>query len=138
MATSFKNGFIRPDGSLLLGDHHDALARKEFKESPHHLKGYQMDPNITPSINLINAGYLLISSYSIIIPKGPTTIQSQKLIALLSSFELNDIPVIEGSNSSAILSVIKQIPSNNNNEALKFLRAYLSDIYTKMNTDNTR
>ena len=97
-----------------------------------------MDPNITPSINLINAGYLLISSYSIIIPKGPTTIQSQKLIALLSSFELNDIPVIEGSNSSAILSVIKQIPSNNNNEALKFLRAYLSDIYAEMNTDNTR
>lgn len=138
MATSFKNGFIRPDGSLLLGNHHDALARKEFDESPHHLKGYQIDPTLTPSLNLINAGYLLISSYSIVIPKNPSLIQSQKLISLLSTFDVNDIPVIEGSNSSAILSVIKQIPSNIHNDTLKFLKSYLLDIHSKMHTDNTR
>lgn len=139
MHHSLINGFIRPDGSILKGDHHNPIARNELnnKENISFLKNFQIDPYISPASNLIKAGYLLVSTYTICLPSNPTQEQFCKLIDMLALCDINHLPEIDSENLNAI-KLLANFIQVGNNQTLKFLKSFLLSDYSKKQTEQDK
>lgn len=141
MNNKYINGFIRPDGTILEGDHHDVKAREELKNKNcfPFLCNYQEDPYMTPKENLIRAGYLLVSSYSIVIPLNPTSKQINKLLDILSEYDVDKIPEIDSESSQGLIlikTILSKFPTLS--PTLKFILSYLEEIIKDKNKESGR